>query len=68
MQSTHTAIIACSGRPVPVIRLGRLLMVLHGRAHGEAAWSVSTCRYDKCFLLLAKGKRTFPTESTGGPK
>lgn len=48
---THYAVIVCSGRLVPVIRRGRLLIVLHSRS------SVSTCTYDGRFHLMPKGWR-----------
>jgi len=46
---THYAIIRSSGRVIPVIRLGRLLIILGHRQ------SVSTCAHDNRFFLLPKG-------------
>lgn len=50
MKPTHYAVIVSSQRMVPVIRMGRLLMVLHTPSKGQQP--VSTCRYDKRFALL----------------
>ena len=55
--ATHTAIIVSSGRHVPVIRLDRMLIVLHGRAHGTSSPAVSTCLYDHRFKLLPQRTR-----------
>lgn len=45
---THYAVVRCSGRIVPVERIGKLLIVYHNRR------SISTCRYDERFILLPK--------------
>jgi len=51
---THFAVIVSSGRAVPVIRRGRLLMVInHVYPNGDL--SISTCRYDRRFKLMPKG-------------
>jgi hypothetical protein len=54
--NTHFALIVSSGRIVPVVRCGRLLLILRPR-HGRGYDSVATCRYDSRFKLLRKGFR-----------
>lgn len=53
MRMTHYAKIVSSGRYVPVVRLGRLLIVIH-RFHGDGSMSGSFCRYDARFKLLPR--------------
>jgi hypothetical protein len=52
MDPTHFAVIRSSGRKVPVVRMGRLLIVPHPPRRGRQP--VSTCRYDRRFRLLPR--------------
>jgi hypothetical protein len=49
---THYAEILSSGRLVPVIRMGRVLIILHGAARVPfGGWHVSIACYNKRFRL-----------------
>jgi hypothetical protein len=52
MDPSHFAVIRSSGRKIPVVRMGRLLVVLHLPRRGQQP--VSTCRYDRRFWLLPR--------------